>query len=314
MRIASRVIKLPSITKISKKLKSAYNNRYKLIFNRKHLGNPFCSGKISTSERIARTLTHLALAIFTCGIYHGIKCYKSHHGRFKPVEIENNTFYQKTDHAWKTFVGLFSPRPDFSFKSPKVDLSELEHLTPEIKSKVEAKCLQKMRDSMIALDLSIGDGIKELIKTDQLPKVKETVNVFSKRVLEVYQAYVDLHIEQDTPTIPTNIGAIKAGGFTHSEILKLKEPCAWYANKVQAFKESLKDVEGYNLSENEAQALVIHIASCGYRWGISKKNQGRLSESLNETNKILENHPDREALETNCKEFCKDLKSNSDNF
>jgi len=95
---------------------------------------------------------------------------------------------------------------------------------------------------------------------------------------------------------------MKASGFTHQEIINLRNICKWYIQHLDKFKTKLLKT---TLSQSETDALIVHFGTSAYSWETSQKT--RNSDIV----QIFERIPDLEQIS---KSFLKDLSKNKAHF
>ena len=255
----------------------------------KYLIDPFAKG-LPIHRKILNLVISALVFVPTLGIVHSYLFYQKTKGRFHIIEKNNKQYHVKEAKYWKLFPG-FTNFPDFDYKKPKVDMSGLKSLPESERKRLKEHCLSQMRESMKALESSIVDGVNTVIKNDDHPEVMDTVNTFSKRVLDVYEAYTLVQAEEGIPILPLHIGRMKASGFSHEEILGLTGVCGWYCKEVEGFKNELKTV---GLTEKEANAVLYHLGECQFSLKSSQAN--RKSKSNAPVNTIFNKNKKVEEL------------------
>lgn len=234
-------------------------------FEKDFILNPF-SEELTKKQQKVCLITSIALGILTLGIYHlvlTIRCHLSNRKvSFKPVEKDGKIVHIRPPEAWKSKPAP-GKMPDFSYVKPVVDTSSLGVIPEEVKTQVEERCLHDMRAAMKVLDPSIVDAANQVIRNPDHPEFLEIVNTFSGRVLDLYKAYTEIHIADNLIHLPMEIGVLKAAGFSHQDLLDLREPCQWYQEQVDHFHEELLS---RGIERQEAQTLSTYISSQKYRW------------------------------------------------
>ncbi|MEC7838469.1 MAG: hypothetical protein VX777_00360 [Chlamydiota bacterium] len=232
-----------------------------------------------------------------------------------PIDVTEETRHIEAPNGWKIYPDTTAKPREFDYVKPKVDLSFLGSEDSNLKEKVEKRCLEKMRASMKALDPSLVDGIKGLMKEGSLPRAEKTLNNFCNRVMDTYEAYVEVQMEENTPEIPLEIGFIKASGFTHDEILDLEEPCKWYDDLANKYK---SDLVAAGVHEKDTQHLVEYVASKSYKWSNPKSNEDNTNELEKNIYSLLhKNNSEAKfsgTIESLSKQFSQVLNTNKDNL
>lgn len=277
----------------------------KNLFTKNYLIDPLAKG-LSKKRKGLNLFLSILIGIPTLGIAHAVLFYNKSQERFHPVMRNGKQFHIKTAKHWKNFIGVKN-HPDFGYVRPKVDMKGLEKLPKEQRKRIENHCLEQMRASMKVLESSIGDGVDQVIRDDvealkrskteagiepvKHPEVLETVQTFSKRLVDLYEAYTLVQADNHTPILPSSLGVMKASGFTHQEILNLVPTCQEYNNYIKDFEEKLKII---GINEQQAYLITVYLSSCQYS---KEKSISQIEESQNaKIKQIFFEHPEAETI------------------
>ncbi|MDR3624707.1 MAG: hypothetical protein P4L16_06165 [Chlamydiales bacterium] len=166
-----------------------------VLFTEKRLITPWTLEKW-TYDRVVNLITSIAIGIFTLGIVHFCILHRKKSMCFHLIEKDGKTLHVRTPKYWKIFASKFSD-VDLSYRKPEVDVTGLM-LGAREKQELTEHCLLEMKDSMKVLESSIVDGINEAIRSNACPEVLETVQKFTERILDVYEAYVHLKLDESS--------------------------------------------------------------------------------------------------------------------
>ncbi|MEC7840368.1 MAG: hypothetical protein VX777_10055 [Chlamydiota bacterium] len=284
-----------------------------------HIINPF-SKSLTRKQKAICGIVSVALGIITLGFVHlVIQLHKlriaSNH-KFKVIKNENGKIQHiRNQKGWKTFPETLSTKKDFSYVKPEVELGFLGKANSDLKNKVEERCLGKMRESMKALDPSMVDATRELLRDGQLQRAEETLNNFCNRVMDLYEAYVEVQIDENIPELPIEIGVIKASGFTHDQIVQLQNPCTWYCEHTHNFQKGLLDA---GIQREDAETIFEYIVSKGYTWKAPTDNVDSQSDLEKAVSALLNSIDSKEAYVKTIiglsNQLNENLKSNNKHF
>lgn len=301
------------------------------IFRGDHLLHPH-SKKLTKKQRVTCLVASIAIGVLTLGgvhLYLYFKKPKDHAGEskeahlqrelqeagFRPVK-KSNTDTDKVVHVrppaqWKTYPNP-AIAPEFEYEKPRVAASFIHD--KEKGQQVKELCKSKMREAMKALEPSMVDAVRSLVERGELSEPVATLDNFCNRIMDLYEAYVEVQIDNNTPMLSPDVGVIKSSGFTHTEILNLQAPCRWYVGKVREFHQRLYR-EG--LTEKEAHIVTEFLAYNKYNYDVDALLADHLSTTEQAFKVLLEEHPDlANTIEEKSKNFCKELnlKRNKSNF
>lgn len=277
-------------------------------FQKDYIIHPF-SKELTKKQQWFCFAISAVIAAFTLGIFHLIISRKSFkEAPFVKVELKGRAVHIRPKTAWKS-VPACGNIPDFSYVKPKTDLSSIIYQPEEMKDKVEEQSLSQMREAMKAMDSAIVDAALEVIENPNHPEFLNIVNTFSTRILDLYQAYVAVHIDRETPSVPYNVGLMKACGLSHNELFSFAPPCLWYKEHGDQLRANLLE---HGLTVDEVFAIIAYIASHQYKWDYSALEEIKNPTVLESTTKeIIQKHINKlKSINLNCASYCKDLKNN----
>lgn len=279
-------------------------------FEKTYLINPFSKELTKKQQRFC-LITTIFLGVLTLGILQLAVCIKAvldREAKFKKKIKDGKIVHIRPTKKWKSVPGI-GAKPKLGYVKPIVDMSAVSKNLPKaLKKQIEDRCLNDMKNAMKALDPSIVDAANEMMRAKETPQFFSAIDQFSGRVLDVYKAYVQVLIDEEKEALPMEIARLKATGLSHDDILSLKEPCVWYMEMVQTFKENISVT---SLDDKEIELLIQHISTNEFNWDadalLTKKDPSTLDKQIVE---ILNKHQDDiEAISIESNKYIHNLKS-----
>lgn len=157
------------------------------------------SKRLTKQQRVTCVVSLIVTGILTGPLFYiGLRiayAIKLEIERFRPVKRGDKTVHVRPVKVWKEFKNILNP-PDLSYVRPKVDITGMKNLSEAMKKQIKTHCINMMRASMGSIDRSITDAVHEVIKREDHAELLQTVNTFTSRVLDIYEAYVKVQLKK----------------------------------------------------------------------------------------------------------------------
>lgn len=146
--------------------------------------------------------------------------------------------------------------PTFKAAPLKIPFEKINLPDGVSESEIKAHCIAQYKQSMQMMEHSVGRVALEYTKRDPFSKNKtpfkgdfrvsknesvqsgqkntgvllDYANVYSQRYMDLYEAYIQMEIDQGIPMIPVDAGQIKLHGFTSKDLLAMQDGCKVYTD------------------------------------------------------------------------------------
>lgn len=116
--------------------------------------------------------------------------------------------------------------PEFPFHAPEVDLETMA-LSEEDRHRLRSACLDDYAYARAALERAVGKAAQSYVCGDDGTDgvLMTLVKDLDRRYLDLYEAYASILVADGEPRLPVDAGQLKNWGYSHREVLQLREHC-----------------------------------------------------------------------------------------